>query len=120
MMLKTFSLVMRCIRWFAPGGMFGGSRAYAEYVSVPMSEVALKPAGIDHVQAAGAPMSLLTAWQFMVDLGHDEPNPLQSNRHQPVPLEGKTVLVNGVAGGVGLCGADREVERRAHHRRGLW
>lgn len=84
-----------------PDGMFGGSRAYAEYVSVPVSEVALKPAGIDHVHAAGAPMSLLTAWQFMVELGHDESNPLQANRHQPVPLEGKTVLINGAAGGVG-------------------
>ncbi|WP_240612304.1 NADP-dependent oxidoreductase [Salinicola lusitanus] len=84
-----------------PEGMFGKSRAYAEYVSVPVSEVALKPTGIDHVHAAGAPMSLLTAWQFMVELGHDEPNPLQPNRHQPVPLEGRVVLVNGAAGGVG-------------------
>lgn len=46
-------------------------------------------------------MSLLTAWQFMISLGHDEPNPLQPHKHQPVPLEGKTVLVNGAAGGVG-------------------
>jgi len=46
-------------------------------------------------------MSLLTAWQFMIELGHDEPNPLQPNRHVPVPLEGKTVLVNGAGGGVG-------------------
>lgn len=84
-----------------PTGLAGGSRAYAEYVSVPVSEVALKPAGIDHIAAAGAPMSLLTAWQFMIDLGHDEPNPLQPNRHQPVPLQGKTVLINGAAGGVG-------------------
>lgn len=77
------------------------SRAYAEYVSVPVSELALKPAGIDHVHAAGAPMSLLTAWQFMIELGHNEPNPLQSSRHEPVPLKGQTVLVNGAAGGVG-------------------
>jgi NADPH:quinone reductase-like Zn-dependent oxidoreductase len=80
---------------------FGPSKAYAEYVSVPASEVALKPTGIDHVHAAGAPMSLLTAWQFMIELGHNEPNPLQPNMHEPVPLEGKTVLVNGAAGGVG-------------------
>lgn len=84
-----------------PSGVFGDSKAYAQYVSVPASEVALKPAGIDHVHAAGAPMSLLTAWQFMAELGHDEPNPLQPNRHRPVPLEGKTVLINGAAGGVG-------------------
>ena len=80
---------------------YGPSQAYAEYVSVPASEVALKPAGIDHVHAAGAPMSLLTAWQFMIERGHSEPNPLQPNMHEPVPLEGKTVLVNGAAGGVG-------------------
>jgi NADPH:quinone reductase-like Zn-dependent oxidoreductase len=84
-----------------PSGVFGDSMAYAEYVNVPASEVALKPAGIDHAHAAGAPMSLLTAWQFMIKLGHDEPNPLQPNSHRPVPLEGRTVLVNGAAGGVG-------------------
>lgn len=84
-----------------PSGLAGGSRAYAEYVSVPATELALKPAGIDHVHAAAAPMSLLTAWQFMIDLGHNEPNPLQPYRHEPVPLEGRTVLVNGAAGGVG-------------------
>ncbi|OSQ40787.1 NADP-dependent oxidoreductase [Thalassospira mesophila] len=84
-----------------PSGLAGDSRAYAQYVSVPASELAIKPAGIDHAHAAGAPMSLLTAWQFMIDLGHREPNPLQPAMHQPVPLAGKTVLVNGAAGGVG-------------------
>lgn len=84
-----------------PSGLAGDSRAYAEYVSVPAAEVAAKPAGIDHVHAAAAPMSLLTAWQFLVELGHDVQNPLQPNQHQPVPLKDKTVLVNGAAGGVG-------------------
>ena len=84
-----------------PTGMAGGSKAYAEYVSVPASEVAIKPEKIDHIQAAGAPMSLLTAWQFMIELGHNEPNPLQPNEHVPVSLEGKRVLVNGAGGGVG-------------------
>ncbi len=78
-----------------------GSETYAEYVSVPASELALKPAGLDHTHAAGAPMSLLTAWQFMIELGHSEPNPLQPHKHVPVPLEDKTVLVNGAGGGVG-------------------
>jgi len=80
---------------------FGESAAYAEYVTAPASDLARKPAGIDHIQAAGAPMSLLTAWQFLIELGHDHPNPLQPQQHRPVPLEGKTVLVNGAAGGVG-------------------
>ena len=80
---------------------YAPSQAYAEYVNVPVSELALKPAGIDHIHAAGAPMSLLTAWQFMIEVGHDEQNPLQPNKHIPVPLEGKTVLINGAGGGVG-------------------
>lgn len=84
-----------------PEGLAGDSAAYAEYATAPAAHLALKPAGIDHVQAAAAPMSLLTAWQFLVALGHDEPNPLQPNQHRPVPLGGKTVLVNGAAGGVG-------------------
>ncbi|WP_145141210.1 NADP-dependent oxidoreductase [Paenibacillus sp. Y412MC10] len=80
---------------------FGESAAYAEYVAAPASDLALKPAGIDHVHAAGAPMAGLTAWQFLIDLGHNEPNPLQPEMHRPVPLGGTTVLVNGAAGGVG-------------------
>jgi NADPH:quinone reductase-like Zn-dependent oxidoreductase len=84
-----------------PQGVMQGSGAYADYVSVPSSELAMKPQRIGHVQAAGAPMSLLTAWQFLVELGHDAPNPFQSFRHTPVPLEGRTVLVNGAGGGVG-------------------
>ena len=84
-----------------PEYLMKGSGAYAEYVCVPESELALKPAGLDHVQAAGAPMSLLTVWQFLIDLGHDMPNPFQTFRHAPVPLQGKTVLINGAGGGVG-------------------
>jgi len=84
-----------------PVGLAGESRAYAEYVAVPAKDLALKPAGIDHMHAAAAPMSLLTAWQFLIDLGHNEPNPLQPKQHETVPLAGKSVLVNGAAGGVG-------------------
>ncbi|PDO88416.1 NADPH:quinone reductase [Kosakonia pseudosacchari] len=84
-----------------PEKVMEGSGAYAEYVSVPSSELALKPRGIGHVQAAGAPMSLLTAWQFLIETGHDAPNPFQSFPHKAVPLKGRTVLVNGAGGGVG-------------------
>lgn len=79
----------------------GPANAYAEYVNVPASDLARKPAGIDHVHAAAAPMSLLTAWQFLIEQGHNVPNPLQPNQHVPVPLGGRRVLVNGAAGGVG-------------------
>ena len=77
------------------------SSAYAEYVAAPATNFARKPAGIDHVHAAGAPMSGLTAWQFLIELGHDQPNPLQAMPHRPIALGGMTVLVNGAAGGVG-------------------
>lgn len=108
----TVEAVADDVRGFAPGEnvfsmvrfpekLMNGSGAYAEFVAVPASELAHKPAAIDHVQAAGAPMSLLTAWQFLVDLGHDAPNPFQSFRHEPVPLAGRTVVVNGAGGGVG-------------------
>ena len=80
---------------------FGDSAAYAQYAAAPASDLARKPAGIDHVGAAATPMALLTAWQFLIALGHDQPNPLQAQRHVPVTLDGKTVLVNGAAGGVG-------------------
>ncbi len=84
-----------------PENLMTGSGAYAEYVSVPASQLAIKPAGIDHARAAAAPMSLLTAWQFLIDLGHDAPNPFQSFAHYPVPMAGRTVVVNGAGGGVG-------------------
>jgi NADPH:quinone reductase-like Zn-dependent oxidoreductase len=84
-----------------PADLMTGSGAYAQYVRVAATELARKPAGIDHVHAAAAPMSLLTAWQFLIELGHDAPNPFQAFRHAPVPLRGKTVVVNGAGGGVG-------------------
>jgi len=80
----------------------GDSAAYAGYVAAPASDLALKPATLDHIHAAGAPMAGLTAWQYLVELGHDAPNPFQPMPHRPVPLgPGKTVLINGAAGGVG-------------------
>ena len=78
------------------------SGAYAEYVTAPAEDLGRKPAGMSHLKAAGLPMSGLTAWQFLVELGHDHPSPFQEAPHRPMPLgPGKTVLVNGAAGGVG-------------------
>ncbi|WP_406274811.1 NADP-dependent oxidoreductase [Actinacidiphila glaucinigra] len=80
---------------------FDGS-TYAQYVAAPASDLARKPAGIDHIHAAGAPMAGLTAWQFLIELGHDHPSPFQAAQHRPVPLDAHTtVLINGAAGGVG-------------------
>lgn len=79
---------------------FGESAAYTEYVAAPASDLALKPAVSITYTRARAPMAGLTAWQFLIKLGHNEANPLQPEMHQPVPLHGKKVLVNGAAGGV--------------------
>ncbi|MEO3858258.1 NADP-dependent oxidoreductase [Acrocarpospora sp. B8E8] len=76
--------------------------AYAEYVAAPASDLARKPARLDHVHAAGVPMAGLTAWQFLIELGHEHPSPFQAARHRPMALGAETtVLINGAAGGVG-------------------
>jgi NADPH:quinone reductase-like Zn-dependent oxidoreductase len=92
----------------------GESATYAEYVTAPASDLALKPAGIDHVHAAGAPMAGLTGWQFLIELGHNEANPFQPESHRPLPLNGKTVLVNGAAGGVGHLAVQLAKWKGAH------
>ena len=100
---------------------FGESLGYAEYVSAPASDLAAKPRHLDHIHAAAVPMSGLTAWQFLIELGHNEQNPLQSERHSPVPLAGKSVMINGAAGGVGHLAALAVVRgggRRGGRRRG--
>ncbi|MGW5371086.1 NADP-dependent oxidoreductase [Streptomyces sp. NPDC004009] len=93
---------------------FRGS-AYAEYVAAPATDLARKPAGVDHVHAAGAPMAGLTAWQFLIEAGHEHPSPFQAARHRPTALDaGTTVLVNGAAGGVGHIAVQLAKWKGAH------
>ncbi|WP_207400704.1 NADP-dependent oxidoreductase [Actinomadura roseirufa] len=95
-----------------PGFRGGG---YAEYVAAPASDLARKPAGVDHVHAAGAPMAGLTAWQFLIEVGHDHPSPFQAARHRPMTIEpGTKVLVNGAAGGVGHFAVQLAKGKGAH------
>lgn len=61
--------------------------AYAEYIVVRESEVALKPKSIDHTHAAAIPLTGLTAWQALFDAGK--------------LAGGQSVLIHGAAGGVG-------------------
>jgi len=61
--------------------------AYAEYIVVRESEVALKPKSLHHVYAAAVPLAGLTAWQALFDIA-------QVNR-------GQRVLIHGGSGGVG-------------------
>jgi len=60
---------------------------YAEFVAAPSRQLARKPAGISHEQAAAIPLAGLTAWQSLVDVAEVGP--------------GQRVLIHGAGGGVG-------------------
>jgi len=68
-------------------GTLGGLGAYADYVVVSAALLAPIPAQLDYAHAAAIPVTGLTAWQALFDLGG-----LQA---------GQTVLIHGAAGGVG-------------------
>jgi NADPH:quinone reductase-like Zn-dependent oxidoreductase len=61
--------------------------AYAEFIVIKESEVALKPHSIDHIHAAALPLAGLTAWQSLFDAGG--------------LAAGQRVLIHAAAGGVG-------------------
>lgn len=61
--------------------------AYAEYVAAPSRQLARKPAGLSHAEAAALPLAGLTAWQSLVDTARIE--------------GGQRVLIHGAGGGVG-------------------
>src|SRR5215211_4068976 len=63
---------------------FGG---FAEFVSVPVDAMALKPANLSFEEAAAVPMAAVTA--------------LQGLRHHGKLQPTQTVLINGASGGIG-------------------
>lgn len=85
--------VGRNVKQFQPGDtIFGdtsacGNGGFAEYVSVPESALALKPANLTFEEAAAVPMAAVTALQGLRDKGQIQP--------------GQKVLINGASGGVG-------------------
>jgi NADPH:quinone reductase-like Zn-dependent oxidoreductase len=64
-----------------------GSGGFAEYVSVPVEVMALKPANLSFEEAAAVPMAGVTA--------------LQGLRHHGEIQAGQRVLINGASGGIG-------------------
>jgi NADPH:quinone reductase-like Zn-dependent oxidoreductase len=80
-------------RQFRPGDEVLGEVGYggfAEYVAAPESTLARKPANISFAEAAGVPMTGLTALQSLRDHGQI--------------ASGQKVLVNGASGGIGTIG----------------
>lgn len=74
--------------------------AYAEYIVIKESEVALKPARIDHVHAAALPLAGLTAWQTLFTAGG--------------LVAGQKVLIHAAAGGVGSLAVQLARHAGAH------
>jgi NADPH:quinone reductase-like Zn-dependent oxidoreductase len=64
-----------------------GYGAFAEYVSVPVDVMSLKPANLSFEEAAAVPMAAVTALQGLRHLGEIQP--------------GQQLLINGASGGVG-------------------
>lgn len=61
--------------------------AFAEYLVIKASEIALKPKSLDHLNAAAVPLAGLTAWQGLFKFGKLE--------------KGQEVLIHAASGGVG-------------------
>jgi len=74
--------------------------AYAEFIVVKESELALKPKSVDHIHAAAMPLVGLTAWQTLFDAGG-----LSS---------GQRVLIHAAAGGVGHVAVQLAKWKGAH------
>ncbi|MHB1307356.1 MAG: NADP-dependent oxidoreductase [Limisphaerales bacterium] len=74
--------------------------AYAEYVIVKESEVALKPYSLDHLHAAAIPLAGLTAWQALFDTAR--------------LASGQRVLIHAAAGGVGTFAVQLAKWKGAH------
>jgi NADPH:quinone reductase-like Zn-dependent oxidoreductase len=61
--------------------------AYADYIVVRGSELAIKPSSLHHIRAAAVPLAALTAWQSLFDTAQLQP--------------GQRVLIHAGSGGVG-------------------
>jgi NADPH:quinone reductase-like Zn-dependent oxidoreductase len=62
--------------------------AYAEYVTIPVAALALKPQLLSFAEAATVPVGATTAWRALFEQGR--------------LIAGQRILIQGAAGGVGL------------------
>ena len=74
--------------------------AYAEFIAVKESELALKPVSIDHVHAAGLALAGLTGWQALFETAKLS--------------AGQRVLIHAAAGGVGHIAVQLAKWKGAH------
>jgi NADPH:quinone reductase len=65
----------------------GEAKAYSEYTTAPVADLAGKPQRLTHEEAAGVPLAGLTAWQSLFDVAQ-----LQA---------GQNIFISGGSGGVG-------------------
>lgn len=79
---------------------FNRNGAAAEYVTIPVADLALRPTSVGHVESATLAMAALTAWQALID--HAQ---LQRGEH---------LLVLGGAGGVGSFAVQLAKHHGAH------
>ena len=96
------------------GGLTGVSLpgTLAEYCPVPEDWLAPMPQGWEFEEAAAGSLTSLTAWRALVVCGELKTGEvalvpgvqkLVETHHGNVPLPGKTVLVTGASGGVGVA-----------------
>ncbi len=73
--------------YYCYGGLGQQAGNYAEYIAVPEHFVAMKPDCIDFIDAAAAPLVLITAWEALFDRARIQ--------------TGQKVFIHAGAGGVG-------------------
>jgi NADPH:quinone reductase-like Zn-dependent oxidoreductase len=72
----------------------------AEYAAVPLEQLASRPRGLSHIEAAATPLAALSAWQGLIDHGG--------------LASGERVLIHGATGGVGQFATPLARDRGAH------
>ncbi|QIP14586.1 zinc-dependent alcohol dehydrogenase family protein [Spirosoma aureum] len=81
------------------GGIAGVPGSLADYAAVDADLLAPKPANLTSREAAALPLSVITAWEGLVDRAHVH--------------TGQTVLIQGGAGGVGHIAVQLAIARGA-------